>query len=143
LLGEFEEDGNIVIADLEAGVGTLLRMREGLVDLVLVMCEPTTKSIDVASRAAEIAESRTAVNIVANRVRGGDDIDTIRNAFPHHKVVAVAEDNTISAADREGVAPYDYAPNAPGVRAIFELAKAIAQQPSAQGSRSVLKGERR
>lgn len=132
-----------MIADLEAGVGTLLRMREGLVDLVLVMCEPTTKSIDVASRAAEIAESRTAVNIVANRVRGGDDIDTIRNAFPHHKVVAVAEDNTISAADREGVAPYDYAPNGPGVRAIFELAKTIAQQPSAQASRSALKGERR
>lgn len=81
MLAEFEDERSIVIGDLEAGVGTLLRMEEGLVDLVIVMCEPYAKSMEVASRAVDIAKTRTEVIVVANRVAGDDDVEVSATHF--------------------------------------------------------------
>lgn len=130
MLGEFEDDERSVIADLEAGVGTLLRMEEGLMDLVLVICEPSAKSMEVASRAAAIASTWAAVVVVANRVRDGGDVDTIHQTFPDHDLIVIPEDPAIIAADREGLAPFDYALDAPGVQAIGELAQMISGRAS-------------
>ena len=47
-MGELEEGGQIVICDLEAGVSGVVRA--GKADLVLVVAEPTAKSVEVARR---------------------------------------------------------------------------------------------
>ena len=51
LLGQLESDDRIVIADMEAGAGTLTRMQAGSLDVAVLVVEPSTKSIDVPRRA--------------------------------------------------------------------------------------------
>ncbi len=124
---EFTAD-ETVIADFEAGVGTLTRLGEQRVDTVLVVVEATPKSIEVGLRAVELAKERklNEVVIIANRVRGEEDIERIRSAFPGVDVVPVPEDPAIREADRRGIAPIDHAPDAPAVRALVSLAEQLA-----------------
>jgi CO dehydrogenase maturation factor len=127
LLGSAEFGDATVIADLEAGIGTLTRLPEGAVDAVLVVVEPTSKSIDVGARAAELARSKGVahIHVVANRVRGEADVDTIRAAFPDAVVTSVPDDAAVVAAERAGAAPLDTAPDAPAVRALVALAQQL------------------
>jgi CO dehydrogenase nickel-insertion accessory protein CooC1 len=122
LLGELQGHNDDAICDLEAGVGTLLRMHPGHFDAALVVAEPTTKSIEVAKRAAGIASGKGTVIVVGNRVKNDDDVDALASALRGYEVVTVPEDESIFQADREGLAPIDASPDAPGVRAIAALA---------------------
>lgn len=126
MLGTVDATGRVVVADFEAGIGTLTRMREG-VDAILVVVEPTPKSLEVATRVADLARERSLgpVIVVANRVRDSRDLATIRQAFPSTELVAVPDDSAIVEADREGVAPLDLAPDAPAVQALSELAARV------------------
>ncbi len=110
-------------------MGTLLRMESDHADVVLVMCEPTTKSIEVARRAADIAASRAAVMVVANRIADDSDVESVRDAMTDRDIVVVPEDGAIAMADRQGRAPIDSDGDAPGVLAIVELARRIESMP--------------
>lgn len=128
LLGSAEFDPNdTVIADFEAGVGTLTRLEEQKVDTVVVVVEATPKSIEVGLRAAQLAQEKLLqrVVIVANRIRHQGDLDVIKAAFPGIEVVAVPDDDAIREADRFGMAPIDHAPDAPAVRALVGLAELL------------------
>lgn len=122
LLREFETDGRVVVCDLEAGVGTLMRLQEGQADLVVVVANPSAKSIDVARRALEIAETKATVLLAANRVSGPEDVEAIRTALGRDPDIIVPEDPVIAGADRDGEAPIDAGAGAPAVLAIKELA---------------------
>jgi CO dehydrogenase maturation factor len=128
LLGSVDfDEQETVIADFEAGVGTLTRLGEQRVDAVLVVVEATPKSIEVGRRALELAQQRKLqrVIIIANRIRHQGDVDTIRAAFPDTEVIAVPDDPAIREADRHGIAPIDHAPEAPAVRALVDLANQL------------------
>ena len=128
MLGELEEEREFVVGDLEAGTGTVLRLSRELVDLVLVVAQPTAKAVDVAARAARTASGRgIPVIVVANRIRGGDDVSLVRAGTGDHELVTVEDDPGIARADREGLAPIDLAPDGPGVRAISALADRLAR----------------
>jgi CO dehydrogenase nickel-insertion accessory protein CooC1 len=128
LLRELEDEaGAVVVGDLEAGTGTMLRLQEGQADVALVVAQPTQKALAVARTAARIAGSRGArVVVVANRVRDDDDVALIRDALADHELVVVPDDPAIARADEDGVAPLDAAPEAPGTRAIVALAERLA-----------------
>ena len=126
MLGELEANGRAVVFDMEAGIGTLLRMNAGDADVVLVVAEPTAKSIEIARRMAEIGAGRGRVIVVANKVRDDDDVQAIRGGVGEYELVAVPEDPAVAGADEAGVAPIDAAPDAPGVRALVTLAETIA-----------------
>ena len=111
---------------MEAGVGTLLRLQGGQVDVVLVVADPSAKSIEVARRMSEIAGERSRVIVVANKVRDADDVDAIRASVGAEDVVPVPADDAIERADREGTAPLDVDEQAPGVRALVGLAERVA-----------------
>ncbi len=113
-----------MVADLEAGVGTLTRLGDAGVDKVLIIVEPTPKSVEVGSRAAAIVADKSLgeVVVVASRVQNDDDLAMIRKAFPDHRVVPVPDDPAIVSADRDGQAPLDTAPDAPAVQALAALA---------------------
>ncbi len=118
-------DDEMVVADFEAGVGTLTRLSDQRVDTVLVVVEPTPKSVEVGMRAVDLARERsvTRVIVVANRLRDDADLETVRSAFPGCEVVGVPDDPKIVEADRKGVAPIDLAPDAPAVVALIGLAR--------------------
>ncbi len=124
--------GKMVVADLEAGVGTLTRLGEAGVDVVLVVVEATPKSVEVGSRAVALAADRSLgrVIVVASRVRTDDDLAMVRKAFPDHQVIAIPDDPAIVAADRNGLAPLDSAPDAPGVQALAGLADEVLSAAS-------------
>ncbi|MDP8970020.1 MAG: hypothetical protein M3N52_05910 [Actinomycetota bacterium] len=127
MLGSVEFHDSVVIADLEAGIGTLTRMADRGVDAVLVVVEPTPKSIEVGVRAAGLVREKSLgrVIVLANRLRGGEDLAALRAAFPTEEIVPVPDDSSIVEADRRGVAPLDSAPDAPAVRALVQLAESL------------------
>ena len=127
LLSELESDGKIIIGDLEAGIGTVLRLQEGQADVVVVVAQPTAKSLDIARRAVEMAADKTARTIVvANRVRDDEDLAVIREAVGDCEMIVVPDDDAIARADREGRAAIDVDATSPGVLAIIELADRLA-----------------
>lgn len=115
-----------VVADLEAGVGTVLRMQDGMIDAVLVVCEPTRKSIEVAQRAAAIASEHARVVVVANRVQDDDDIAAVRSALGGYEMIVVPEDEAVGRADAHGTAVIDAAENSAAVQEIRRLADSLA-----------------
>lgn len=131
LVRQLEHGDRTVVCDLEAGLGTLDRIEEGVLDVLLVVANPTGKSLEVARRAIELAAGVTEIVVVANRVSDDSDIELIREVLGDRDLLVVPEDPVIAAADREGVAPIDLDPDAPGVAALVRLAERIAGAPVA------------
>ncbi|HEV2723755.1 MAG TPA: hypothetical protein VGV10_03905, partial [Thermoleophilaceae bacterium] len=69
--------------------------------------------------------SKAAVLLVANRVSGPEDVESIRSALGRDPEIIVPEDPVIAGADRDGEAPIDAGAGAPGVLAIQELAERL------------------
>jgi CO dehydrogenase maturation factor len=133
LLGQFEDQRGerVVVADMEAGAGTLTRMPRGSLDVALLVVEASAKSIDVARRAQAILVDRHIgpSMVVANRVRDADDLALIRASFAGFEVVAIPEDPMVSQADRDGRSPVEVAPEGPAVHAVGELAARLSRRP--------------
>lgn len=124
MLGLVTPEDTIVVADFEAGIGTLTRLGEAKVDAVVVVTDATVKSMEVAARAAAVAEEQTSgpIVIVANRVVNDEDRASVERTLEGRTVLVVPDDEAIPAADRADVAPLDAAPEAPAVRKLRELA---------------------
>ena len=131
LLREMEAGGRTVLGDLEAGVGVLTRMETGSLDIVLVVANPTPKSVEVARRAVKAAAAREIpVLVVANRITSDADLEAIRSVLGDCEMAVVPEDPVIARADAEGVAPIDLDVDAPGVRAIIEITDRLMAVPA-------------
>ena len=117
----------MVVGDLEAGIGTVLRLQPGMADAVVIVAQPTAKSIDIAGRAARVAAARELeVVVAANRVRDEADLAAIQDALGEHEILVVPDDPAILRADQEGLAPIDVDADGPGVAAIAALAERLA-----------------
>lgn len=126
MLHDLDSAERTVLADLEAGVGVLARMAPGSVDVVVVVANPTAKSIEVARRATQTPAAREGrVLVVANRIRDEDDIAFIGDALGDYELVAIPEDPVIAQADARGIAPLDLDEAAPGVQAILALVERL------------------
>ncbi len=128
LVRQLEHGERTVLCDLEAGVGTLEGLKPGDVDVVLVVANPTGKSLDVARRAIGLATDRAEVIVLANRVCDDADLELIREALGDRELYVIPEDAVIAEADRDGNAPIDLDPEAPGVAAVVALAERLAGQ---------------
>jgi len=131
LLGSGEFGDSVVIADFEAGIGTITRLANEKVDVVLVIVEPTPKSLEVGTRAAALARQKMLgrVIVVASRVRSEADLDVVRQSFPGFEIVPIPDDPSIVLADRRGISPLDLADPGPAVKALSELAERLAPVP--------------
>ena len=126
MLGQLARPDRVVIADFEAGLGTVLRL-DAPVDVVVIVVEPTVKSLEVGRRAAETVREAALGRIVvtASRVRDKADAQRVREAFPGLEVGMVPDDPAVVDAERRGLAPLDAAPDAPAVRALVALAESL------------------
>lgn len=116
----------MVVLDLEGGINTMFRIREGYLDKVLVVTEPTIKSIETAERVVMTAD-RLGIEaiVVANRTHNLSDVAMVEDRFPGRQIVVVPHDDAVEEADRRGVAPIDHAPESAGVTAMRDLATAV------------------
>lgn len=132
MLGSVDFEDAAVIADMEAGIGTLTRLGDQRVDTVLVVVEPTPKSLEVGQRAAALAVGKQLgrVIVVASRIRHDADLEMVKGLFSDYEVVAIPDDPAIVAADRAGLAPLDTAPDSPAVKALCELARGLLPVPA-------------
>ena len=130
MLGLPIDDDTIVVADFEAGTGTLTRLGDTEVDAVVVVTDPTVKSLEVASRAVELAQEHTAgpIVVVANRLVDDVDRGNVERRLHGLTVLLVPDDAAIPAADRANAAPLDAAPDSPAVRALSGLASLLAHR---------------
>lgn len=128
----------MVLADLEAGLGTLSRMNAGHADYVLVIAEPMPKALEVARRAAALARERSVgqILVLANRVRDDAGLDLVRRALPKEEILVVPEDRAIEDADREALAPIDVAPDSPGVQALIAVSRRLTRSIVGDSGRS-------
>lgn len=127
LLGELAREQRVVIADFEAGIGTLTRLEGCPIDVLVVVVEPTAKSLEVGRRAVDaLGDSSPArIVVVANRIRDEQDVTRVRDALPELIRVLVPDDGAITEAERHGLAPLDSAASSAAVQALVDLADGL------------------
>lgn len=124
--GGLPAEDRVVIADLEAGLNDLIWADPGEDDTVLVVAEPSAKSVEIARRARELADAMGVRRIVgvANRASSDNDVARLTDVLGT-EVLGVAEDPAIERADQLGVAPYDADPSSPAMVAVAGLARRL------------------
>ena len=125
--GDLQADDRIVIADLEAGLNDLLWANPGPDDVVLVVAEPSAKSVEIARRAADVAGKLGVKRIVgvANRSVGDDDVARLAEAVGAD-VLVVPDDPAIERADHLGRAPFDLDATSPAIVAVGAIASVLS-----------------
>lgn len=128
LLGEIVgSEKRPTVVDIEAGLEHLSRGTARNVDTLLAVFEPYYKSMETAARVTELARELGIPNVygVANKVRSSDDDNALREFAAQRNIQllgTIPDDESMGKADRAGVAPLDFAPHSPAVRAISDLA---------------------
>jgi CO dehydrogenase maturation factor len=99
----------VVLLDMYAGVEHLGRATADAVDAMLIVVEPTARSIATASQIKDLAEDikLASLFIVGSKVRDEEDRAFIEANSPDLPVLGhMADDPLVRQADREGVAVY-------------------------------------
>jgi CO dehydrogenase maturation factor len=111
LLAESLADVDVTLVDMEAGLEHLSRSGGTLAyaDVLLVVCEPTRKSVLTAARTATLATELGIAHVfaVGNKARGPDDEEFLSSALTAAGLPLVgvlAYDPRIGEADRSGSA---------------------------------------
>ena len=122
-------DADVTVVDMEAGLEHLSRAGGTLrdVDHLLVMIEPTAKSVETARRTAALARELGIGRIsgVGNKVRDGDDraiIERVCKEADLSPLAILSFDESIRLADRDGRSPLDVEPEPRVVGEARELA---------------------
>jgi CO dehydrogenase maturation factor len=127
--GEAEED--VCILDTEASPEHLSRGTARYADAMFAVVEPYYKSLETGRRMAALAQDLglERVALIANKIRDDHELDAVREFAGQHGLEiagVVPFDEAMQVAERERVAPLDFAPDAPAVAAIARLAEEIA-----------------
>jgi CO dehydrogenase maturation factor len=110
LLADALQDVDLTLVDMEAGLEHLSRSGGTLAhaDLLLVVCEPTRKSVLTAARTAVLAAELGIPRVLAvgNKARTADDADFLRHALTVEGIALTAVlpyDDGVAEQDRAGV----------------------------------------
>jgi CO dehydrogenase maturation factor len=120
----FRKD-DVLILDMYAGVEHLGRATVDFVDAMLVVVEPTRRSLGTAAQirklAADIGVHR--IWLVGNKVRNDDETAFLQAETPGIPVLGyLPASQAVQEADRLGIAVYDYVPE------LKESARVIADE---------------
>ncbi len=109
LLADALEDVDVALVDMEAGLEHLSRSGGTLAhaDLLLVVCEPTRKSVLTAARTAALAAELGIPTVLAagNKARTPEDVAFLRAALSAEGIElagVLPYDPQVAAADRTG-----------------------------------------
>jgi CO dehydrogenase maturation factor len=107
------ERNEVVIVDMEAGIEHLTRGTAGSVDAFIVVVEPGQRSMQTAGVVRNMARELGVqqVFVVANKVRGQEDLDFIRKGIEDMELVGFMSLNPlIMEADIKGTPPFSLSP---------------------------------
>lgn len=124
-----------VVMDMEAGLEHLGRGTVRGVDVMLCVVEPRMQSIETAKRIKDLSTDLgvKTVLVVANKVKRDEDLTLIERALANSGMPVIASipyDESMEQADMSRIAPLDYAPNSPAVKAVDTLKRSIISRYS-------------
>lgn len=108
----FRKD-DILILDMYAGVEHLGRATVDFVDALVIVVEPTRRSLGTAVQIKQLANDigLKRLWLVGNKVRNQDEADFLRAETPGIPVLGMLPaDMAVQEADRLGIAVYDHVP---------------------------------
>lgn len=120
---------------MEAGLEHLSRGTGRHVSRFIAVLEPYYRSMETVRRITALARELGIgdVQVVTNKVRTDDDREVIRAYCDTHALTVIGEvpyDTTLLDAERAARPPIEFAPDAPAVRAIRDLAMRLAADSS-------------
>jgi len=130
----FRKD-DVLILDMYAGVEHLGRATVDFVDAMLVVVEPTRRSLGTAAQIKKLATDigLTRMWLVGNKVRDDLEAAFLRAETPGLPVLGfLPADLAVQEADRLGIAVYDYVPVLR--QAAREMAETLARQDAGENS---------
>jgi CO dehydrogenase maturation factor len=108
----FRKD-DVLILDMYAGVEHLGRATANFVDVMIVVAEPTKRSLGTAAQIKKLAADigLTHLWLVGNKVRDVDEMEFLAKETPGIPLLGVLPAAlSVQEADRLGIAVYDYVP---------------------------------
>jgi CO dehydrogenase maturation factor len=108
----FRKD-DILILDMYAGVEHLGRATVDFVDAMIIVVEPTRRSLGTAAQIKKLANDigLDRLWLVGNKVRNDEEINFLEHETPDIPVLGtLPADLAVQEADRLGIAVYDYVP---------------------------------
>ena len=135
---------DLLIMDMEAGVEHLGRGTTRTVEALLVIAEPTVKSVDAAGQIARLAHDLGITRIfgVVNKVTDGKGEPFLSRlaTLGVSPLGIISFDPAVQQADEEGAPVYDL-PGGEGIRArIGEIATALEERLGLFGKKEVRRG---
>lgn len=121
---------DVCILDTEASPEHLSRGTARYADAMYAVVEPYYKSLETGRRMAVLAKDLglERVALIANKIRDEQELAAVREFAGQHALElagVVPYDDNMPQAERAGAAPLDFAPYAPAVAAIGELAERL------------------
>jgi CO dehydrogenase maturation factor len=120
-----------VVGDLPGGTRQAFTGWGSWAHTVLIVVEPTAKSLLSGRRLARMAdldpENPKRVMAVASKVREPDDVEMIAKGTGLEVIASVPWDEELAEAERRQLAPIDFAPDAPAVRAVESLVERLSE----------------
>jgi CO dehydrogenase maturation factor len=119
---------DVCLLDTEASPEHLSRGTAKYADAMLVVVEPYYKSLETGRRMAALGKDLglERIALIANKIRDDAELEAVRE-FAGRNGLEVAGvvpfDERFPDAERDGAAPLDFAPDAPAVAAIGQLAR--------------------
>lgn len=116
----------VIIVDFEAGLEHLGRGTAKGIDLMLVVTEPSQKSLDLCKKIIDLSKKLGVINIylIANKVFDESQIEIINMRIKDWEVPlyhSIPFDYEIGKADLNGESPIDFNQESKGVQAIKNL----------------------
>lgn len=125
-------EADTAVLDMEAGLEHLGRGTVEHIDMLLIVTEPYYRALEAASRIRDLAQQLGVARIltVANRVRNAQEQEAVEQYCNNHALDLVAiipYDEAVVEAEQRGLAPIDYAPQSPAMRAVSDLAVSLVR----------------
>ena len=132
VIAEMSGYGEFTVTDMEAGLEHLKRGTARNVDTMLVVCEPYYRSMEAGARTFLLAQELEIphIYVVANKVKNESDQAAIEEFCEKHDMpiigVVPLEEQFIEA-ERQELAPIDFAADSAGAKAIGDIAATLVQ----------------
>ena len=135
ILDELPRDKFDLVGDLPGGTRQPMTGWGKYADALIVVVEPTAKSIATAVRLSSLRSSKwdyLEVVAVANRVSEPGDAAMVEVRTGLTVLGAIPLDPDVAAADRSGLSPLDVAPHSPFVESVNALVSACVLRYSSE-----------
>ena len=109
----FRQD-DVLVLDMYAGVEHLGRATVDFVDGLIIVVEPTRRSLGTAEQIQKLAKDigLKRIGLVGNKLRGEEDVLFLQKNAPDMPILGMLPaDPAVQDADRLGISVYDYVPS--------------------------------